>query len=354
MKRILSFFTTIVFSRVVLHAQTFTYDVVNKDDRVKYTVTVNTSSQKVSVTNGGRSAFSSSYYDYDLEDEMISFAFRQGRAPLFKLMTAVVDEEKCVIIKSDAIGCYNPSTDIAYNLIPANANSYTSTYNRMMNSFVNAKLNEYSSTENFEESFKWLQKAAENGSPEIQKTIGDCYYYGRGVTPSFPDAVEWYSKSADQGNVEAMYQLGYALENRSTIDKSLVSRAHDAYRRAAEEGYPPAIYKMGEIAYKENNLEEAVLWYRMSADLGNAEAQFKMGGFYENGLKKCGIDKNQDEAMSWYLKAAQNGLADAQYTLGERYAKKKDYAEAAKWYQMAAEQNYPKAEEKLEAVLKKL
>ena len=46
--------------------------------------------------------------------------------------------------------------------------------------------------------------------------------------------------------------------------------------------------------------------------------------------------------MKFYRLAAEQGYADAQYNLGVMYANghgvSQDYAEAAKWYRLAAEQ----------------
>ena len=51
---------------------------------------------------------------------------------------------------------------------------------------------------------------------------------------------------------------------------------------------------------------------------------------------------NKAEAFNWYRKATEQGDADAQFNLGWLYENgwgvSKDYAEAVKWWQKAAEQ----------------
>ena len=52
---------------------------------------------------------------------------------------------------------------------------------------------------------------------------------------------------------------------------------------------------------------------RKLADEGNAEAQYKLGRMYEEGL---GLPQDYKEAAKWYLKAAEKGNAQAQYKMG--------------------------------------
>ena len=61
---------------------------------------------------------------------------------------------------------------------------------------------------------------------------------------------------------------------------------------------------------------EAVRWYRMAADQGDADAQFNLGVMYDNGR---GVPQDYAEAVRWYRKAADQGYADAQFNLGVMY-----------------------------------
>ena len=84
---------------------------------------------------------------------------------------------------------------------------------------------------------------------------------------------------------------------------------------------------------------EAVRWYRMAAEQGNATAQTFLGNAYDKGE---GVAKDQREAVRWYRMAAEQGYAWAQTKLGYAYKKgegvTKDPREAVRWYRMAAEQ----------------
>lgn len=84
------------------------------------------------------------------------------------------------------------------------------------------------------------------------------------------------------------------------------------------------------------------------AEKGDADAQCVMGFYYDVGVS---VTKDYAEAFKWYRMAANQGNAGAEYILGTYYAKgfgvDKDEAEAAKWYRKAAEKGNVDAENKL-------
>ena len=56
------------------------------------------------------------------------------------------------------------------------------------------------------------------------------------------------------------------------------------------------------------NKEEAAKWYKKAADQGDADAQYQLGVFYENGY---GVTQDKEQAMQWYKKAAEQGNESA-------------------------------------------
>ena len=81
-------------------------------------------------------------------------------------------------------------------------------------------------------------------------------------------------------------------------------------------------------------------WYRLAADQGDATAQYLLGGMYEFGR---GVPQNYAEARKWLRLAADQGHASAQYSVGHMYYFGKgvpqDYGEALKWLRLAASQS---------------
>ncbi|WP_221933257.1 SEL1-like repeat protein [Legionella israelensis] len=151
--------------------------------------------------------------------------------------------------------------------------------------------------------------------------------------------------SAENFYTGLRYQLGLGLPKNH-------EEAVRWYRIAAEQGNAFAqnhlglVYDHG-IGVKQDT-KEAVRWYKMAAKQGNAAAQNDLGYSYEYGI---GVDKNEKEAVRWYRMAAAQGNADAQNNLGYSYEHgigvDKDEKEAVRWYRMAAAQGNANAQNNL-------
>jgi clan AA aspartic protease (TIGR02281 family) len=87
------------------------------------------------------------------------------------------------------------------------------------------------------------------------------------------------------------------------------------------------------------DFKEAVKWFRLAADKGNAKALGFLGAIFHDGGE--GVAKDYREAVKWYRLAAQKGNADAEGTLGQIFytggaGVTQDFKEAATWYALAA------------------
>ena len=146
-----------------------------------------------------------------------------------------------------------------------------------------------------------LRSAAEQGDAEAQLELG---IPGHGV--SREEAMKWLHKSADQGNAHAHCLL--------------------AMYYSKDDPYPKA-----DVGLPEDKAE-AARWYRLAAELGDCEGQWKLGICYLRGI---GVARNDEEAVKWFRKAAEQDYYHAQYLLGRCYFEgtgvPKDDIEAAKW-----------------------
>lgn len=101
----------------------------------------------------------------------------------------------------------------------------------------------------------------------------------------------------------------------------------------------------GKAAEEKEDYKEAMKWYRIAADLGNAEAQLFLAVGYQQGF---GIDKNDDLAFLWAKKSAEQGNSYGQAFVGLMYDERMGLPddddidnydeEALKWYNLSAKQ----------------
>src|SRR5436305_9332023 len=58
------------------------------------------------------------------------------------------------------------------------------------------------------------------------------------------------------------------------------------------------LYRFGQIVKVDQ--KEALKWYTISAENGQANAQYTLGQIYEMGL--LGLEKNKSRSLMWYIK----------------------------------------------------
>ena len=112
-------------------------------------------------------------------------------------------------------------------------------------------------------------------------------------------------------------------------------------RASAEAGDAEAQFILGGIYITgvgvPHDAAEAVAWYRRAAEQGHARAQYNLGGMYREGR---GVPQDAAGAVAWYRRAAEQGHARAQYNLGGMYAEGRgvpqDAVEAHMWLTIAA------------------
>jgi TPR repeat protein len=214
---------------------------------------------------------------------------------------------------------------------------------------------------NYDESAKWLRKAADQNHPAAQATLGHFYKTGHGVKQDFGDAARWWKKAADNGNTDAMVGLATLYESGQGV-KQDQREAVAWYRKAAERGDANAqnslqrlenpsapahaqpgqdLFEEGKKLYLAKDYKAAFAKFQKAADKGNALGQLQIGYQYENGE---GVQENAAQAVKWYAKAASQGQPIAQKNLGQMYENgegvAENWVEAAKWYRKSAEQNY--------------
>jgi TPR repeat protein len=100
--------------------------------------------------------------------------------------------------------------------------------------------------------------------------------------------------------------------------------------------------------------EYGVGWHEKAAEAGSAEAQYRLGRFYETGLETA---PDLVAARLWYSRAAEQGHPTAQLRLAlllqEGLGGPVDLPGAARWYDAAAVQGLPEAQYNLAVLLER-
>lgn len=236
--------------------------------------------------------------------------------------------------------------------------------------------------EDYKPALKQFILAAEKGNADAEYMLGNCFFFGVGVTPDKTEAVDYFRKAAEQKNANAQYMLGLCCESGIGIDQNkaeadrLYQMAVKSFQKSAEKGDAEAQLFLGHCYEFGRGTEEDIVaaykLYSKAADSGNVDAkkimgaiktgkttlqnalqgdaksQYMLGNSYQRGE---GVPQDGSTAAKWYRKAADQGNHEAQYMLGNGYQRgegvPKDDSTAAKWYRKAADQGNREAQYRL-------
>jgi TPR repeat protein len=153
----------------------------------------------------------------------------------------------------------------------------------------------------------WYRKAAEQGYPAAQNSLGYAYEWGQGLEINLQLAVEWYRQAAEQDYAQAQNNLGTMYFLGKGVDYDEKQALH-WYQKAADQGHATAQRNLGMMYSKgsgvKQSYETAFHWYLKAADQDNPHAQYSVGMSYFYGK---GVESDADKAKLWFEKAAKNG-----------------------------------------------
>lgn len=126
------------------------------------------------------------------------------------------------------------------------------------------------------------------------------------------------------------------IERESDTDQAV-----DYFIKAAEQGLdyiqliPGFIFENGVMV--EKDIAEALRWYQMASDQGNAQATLMIAAMYQTG--RDGIPVDEAKTFEWMRKSAEQGNPFAQTFLGAAYSMgfgvSKDKIAALAWFDFA-------------------
>lgn len=153
---------------------------------------------------------------------------------------------------------------------------------------------------------------------------------------------------AQKGNAKAQNEVAFMYLKGIGVNQDY-QEAIKWFKISANNGNAEAQFNLGLQYDKANNLTEAAKWYKKAAEQGFADAQYNIGAMYLDG---AGVERNYYEAARWIKNAAEQGHADAQLILGKMYSDgrgvKLNKEQAVKWVIMSAKQGHVEAQQILD------
>ncbi|KAA1106612.1 hypothetical protein PGT21_036588 [Puccinia graminis f. sp. tritici] len=261
---------------------------------------------------------------------------------------------------------------------------------------ISSPMTRKGSKQDYERAFPLFVLAAKHGHVEAMYRAGQCCEFGWGTRKERDKALQFYRKAAIAQHPLAMYRLGLADLNgdlgqpRKPKDgvkwlkraAEMADSAHpnplhelallherglehvvfvdydyavELLARAAELGYAPSAYKLGEC-YEYGRMgcpQDAALsihYYNIAAQQNHKEACFALTAWYLVGSPGV-LPQSDTEAYLWAKKAAEAGLAKAEYAVGYftevGVGTTRDEREAQRWFRSAAEHGDKRAKERL-------
>lgn len=193
--------------------------------------------------------------------------------------------------------------------------------------------------------------AAEGGVAEAQAVYGQMLLDGAGVPADPQAAVQWFDKAARQGHAMAINMMGrcYDLGWGVPIDKA---RAAEWFKAAADRGLDWGLYNYATaLALGEGVAEDkpaALALFRRAAAMGNAKAMNFVGSFHEDGWV---VERDLAEAARWYERAAEGGDFRGRFNHARMLADAGRIDEARTWLARVPETATPAFMAKLRAWL---
>ena len=124
----------------------------------------------------------------------------------------------------------------------------------------------------YAKALKYFQLSADQGYVEGHFLLGILYYYGYGVKKDYKMAVKYFNLAAQLGHVLGYYNLAQMHATGTGVLRSCTT-ATELYKNVAERGPSALIFHEAYTAYKENDVEKALIKYTFLAELGYEVAQ---------------------------------------------------------------------------------
>ena len=189
------------------------------------------------------------------------------------------------------------------------------------------------------ELFKDILKLAEAGDIFAQHELANLYLYGDGIEEDEEEGVKWLKKSADAGHWISIMDLADCYSDGIGVSQDKL-KAIDLYKRVYELGSGEAANRIGLIYNNQNNLEEAIGWFRKGFEKGHDWSGYNLAYFYSDGI---GVPQDKQKALELYKKVYELGgsvSGKAANRIGLIYNNQNNSGEKVKWYRKGFDKGY--------------
>ena len=171
---------------------------------------------------------------------------------------------------------------------------------------------EFNITQDYTKALYWFEKSAEANNNEALNSLGMMYHLGLGVTKDLNKAEKYYIKANEQNNKDSKFNLAELYKSSVFEGSPDYEKARSWYLLGIQDNPSRAYEGLSKIAIEQKNFEEAFIYSKKAAELGNTEAEYNLGVFFEQGVY---VKKDIEKAVYWYRKAAKKGHKDAIHNL---------------------------------------
>lgn len=145
--------------------------------------------------------------------------------------------------------------------------------------------------------------------------------------------------------LKAYENRGFLYITGKGVEQNL-NEAIEYYKKAADWGSVLALHQLGFCYGCLKNNSQTFYWYAKAAEKGFLESEIALASCYYNGN---GVERNIAKAKEWYLKAAEKGNPEAQYMLSACYLcsdekNKADMDKVVYWLLESGKQNFAPAQ----------
>ena len=180
----------------------------------------------------------------------------------------------------------------------------------------------YGCTPNAAQAFKCAEMSAKKGSRMGMRALASCYDAGIGVKEDEIKALQWYLKAAEAGDALAMNMVGSLLLYSDVIPKD-PEKAFEWFNKAYQTGsdYPFIPTDLGRcymLGYGcEIDAHKGVELFLEGANKGSSDAMYLLGVTYTHGHED--IKPNREQGKKWLIKAIEAGNQEAQDYFDRNY-----------------------------------